>query len=262
MRAVRTLSSWLWPAALALTLLVPSEAGAGTTAPLSSIASLSVPVPLRVPSSVASIPGLTIKTSDVSSTQWHDLVASTGRGYCLAQRENGYRWMAAYGATARSASEDLDLDRLIEKDGTVTLERTRVHFDPPSATITATGRSQVELKELARSPAGIVVWAYREERAIVVLARRVEGGVESRQMGSEDNGLPFVSSQGCPFAGGRLDARRPDAGAFVQLTGSLPSRGSGKEKVVPRFIVDVSLSQVARDPEPLLAVRVRTQDAP
>jgi hypothetical protein len=258
---MRTSPSLLAASALALTLLVPSEAGAGTTAPLSSLAALPRPTALKAPSVPTPIPGLTLKTKDgYGSTQYHELFASTGRGYCLAQKENGYRWMGSYGSGARSASEDLDLDRLTEKDGTVTLERTRVHFDPPSGTITATGRSQVELKEIAHTPAGVVVWAYREDGAIVILAKSVERGVESRRLSTEETSVPFVSADGCPFAGARVDARKPEAGAFAQLTGSLPAQGTGKDKVVPHFVVDVSLTRVARDPEPFLGVRVRLKD--
>jgi hypothetical protein len=246
-------------AAALLTVFVPAEAAAGTTSPLSAIAALPRPVDLKASNGV--IPGLTMKTKDgYQRTEYHELFASTARGYCLAQKEIGYRWMGSYGASARSATEDLDLDRLTEKDGTVTLERTRVHFDPPSGTITATGRSQVELKEIARTQAGVVVWAYREDGAIVVLAKNVERGVESRHIGSEENGVPFVSTDGCPFAGARLDARKPDAGAFVQLTGALPAQGTGKDKVIPHFVVDASLTRVLRDPEPMLAVRVHLKD--
>jgi len=246
-------------AAVGSMLLVPGAAAAATS-PVSALAALPGPVALRAPGAVTPVAGLTMTTNDRGRTTWHDLVAATGRGYCLAQKESGYRWMGSYGANARGATEDLDLDRLVEKDGTATLERTRVHFDPPSGTITATGRSQVELKEIARTPAGVVVWAYREERAIVVLAKRVSGGVESHQIGSAETGVPFVSVDGCPFAGARLDARKPEAGAFVQLTGALPAQGTGKDKVLPKFIVDASLSRVARDPEPLLAVRVRVHE--
>ena len=251
----------MWGAASValLMLAAPSAAGAGT-APLSSIATLKGLGPLRAPSAVTPVPGLTLTTKDHGRTTWYDLAASTGRGYCLAQKESGYRWMGTYGATANGATEDLELDRLVEKDGTATLERTRVHFDPPSGTVTATGRSQVELTEISRNPAGVVVWAYREERAIVILAKRVEGGVESHQIGSAGAGAPFVSVDGCPFAGARLDARKPEAGAFVQLTGALPAQGTGKDKTVPKFIVDASISRVARDPEPVLAVRVRMHD--
>jgi hypothetical protein len=138
------------------------------------------------------------------------------------------------------------------------LERTHLAFDPPSATLTATTRSQVELHEIARSVDGVVVWAFREGGDIIVLARNVDRGQESRKEADDEGMFPFVSADGCPYAGARLDARKPELGAFVQLAGELPAQGTGKDKVTPRFFIDASLSRVARDPEPRLAVRVRT----
>lgn len=249
-------------AALALTVLVPSVAAAGTTSALSSILVLPAPAALKVPEATGTVPGLTMKSKEgYGPLRWLEMFAATSRGYCIAQKVFGFRWMGTYGASARSQTEDLDLDRLTEKDGVVTLERTRVHFDPPSATITATGRSHVVLTELTRTAAGVVVWAYREDGAVVVLAKRVERGVESHQLASENTGgVSLISADGCPFAGARLDARKPDAGSFAQLSGALVPQGTGKDKVIPKFIIDASLSRVARDPEPLLAVRVRMQD--
>jgi hypothetical protein len=66
-----------------------------------------------------------------------------------------------------------------------------------------------------------------------------------------------VSSSDCPFGIARLDTRVAAAGTVAQLRGTLPSEGTGKAKVTPRFTADVSLSRLARDREPLLAVRVR-----
>lgn len=245
----------------ALSLLAPSEAQAGTKAPLSSLASLPAPTPPRTPETTDAVAGVTVKTKDgYGGTVWHDVNASTGRGYCLATTEGGYRWMRSWGTSSKGTASDLDLDRLVEKDGKATLERTRVHFDPTDASLTTRGRSQVELREIARTPAGIVVWAFRDGKDVVVLARNVERGVESRHPSTEDGGFPFVSADGCPFAGARLDARKPDAGSVAQLTGALAPVGTGKDKVVPRFMVDASLSRVARDPEPMLAVTVRVRD--
>ncbi len=246
---------------LAAVVLVPSEARAGTRSPLSALAALPAPIALKAPEATTTVAGVVVKSKEgYRSTQWHDVSAATGRGYCLASKEGGYRWMGTYGTSSRSPAEDLDLDRLVEKDGKVTLERTRLRFDPSDASLTASGRSQVELREIARTAAGIVVWAYREGRDVVVLTRNVERGLESRHAELGGFEFPFVSAEGCPFAGARLDARKPEVGTFVQLTGELPSHGKGKEKVTPRFIVDASLSHVARDPEPMLAVRVRVRD--
>ena len=245
----------------AASLLAPREARAGTRAPLSSLAALPGPVAPRTPEATPAVVGATVKTKDgYGSTRWHDVNASTGRGYCLATTETGYRWMSSWGTSAKSTATDLDLDRLVEKDGKVTLERTRVHFDPSDATLTSKGRSQVELHEIARSAAGVVVWAYRDGRDVVVLARNVERGVESRRPGEEEGMFPFISSDGCPFAGARLDARKAESGSLVQLVGSLPAVGKGKDKVIPHFIVDVSVSRVGRDVEPMLAISVRTRD--
>jgi hypothetical protein len=242
-------------------VLVPADARAGTTAPLSSLGVLPAPVPPRTPEATATVAGVVVKSKDgYGNTRWHDVNAATGRGYCLSASEGGYRWMSSWGTSAKGSASDLDLDRLVEKDGKATLERTRVHFEPSDATLTTKGRSQVELHEIARTPAGIVVWAFREGRDVVVLARGATSGIESRRTGADEAMFPFVSSDGCPFAGARLDARKAEGGSVAQLVGDLPPVGTGKDKVVPRFLVDASLSRVGRDPEPRIAVSVRIRD--
>jgi hypothetical protein len=194
--------------------------------------------------------------------KWHELTASTARGYCFATSDSGPRWTSTWGLRSRGQAEEIDLDRFVERDGKATFERTRVVLDPKTGTVTAKGRSSVELQEIVRGPEDVVAWAYRDGKDIVILARHAERGVESRRKTNDDDGsFPFVSADECPFAGVRLDARKPDAGAFVQLSGSLPAKGKGKERVVPRFVIDASLSKVARDPEPLLAVRVRVSQS-
>jgi hypothetical protein len=252
-------------ATIAAAVLVPSEARAGSTSPLSALAVMpAAPAPGRVmesPNPPVAIPGVALKSRDgYRDTKWHDLNAATSRGYCLVSREGGYRWMASWGTSSRSNAEALELDRLVEKDGKVTLERTRLHFEPSDASLIATSTARVELREVARSPAGVVVWGFREGRDVIVLARNVDRGVESRPADSDESSMPFVSAEGCPFAGARLDARNPQNGSVAQLNGALPARGEGKDKVVPQFSVDVSLSRVARDPEAKLAVRVRVRE--
>jgi hypothetical protein len=229
---------------------------------LSSIATVPVATPLKSPEKPAAIPGLALTSKDgPDATRWHEVKAATGRGYCIQSQTGSTGWSSSRGVSSRGAAEELDLVRLVEKDDKATYQLTRVHFDPPSGTLTATSRWAVELTEIARTPAGVVVWAYRDGKDVVVLARNVDGGVASRPpAGGDDAPFPFVSVDGCAFAATRLDGRKPESGAVAQLAGSLPARGTGKEKVVPRFIVDASLSRVTRDPEPRLAVRVRLQD--
>lgn len=249
-------------AASASATLADASPTAGASSPLSAITALPAlsPVKAAVPQAVA-VPGVTLKTTESRrGAKWHALTATTARGYCFSSTEAGYRWMSDYGTSSTAtSSEELDLSRVVEKDGTATLERTRLVIDPGLGTVTAKGRSTVALRELARSEAGVVVWAFREGKNVIVLARKVERGVESAAK-VDDGTFPFVSADGCPYAGARLDARDPAAGSFVQLSGALPAKGTGKDKVIPRFMVDVSLSRVARDPEPMLAVRVRVKD--
>jgi hypothetical protein len=252
-------------AMLGAAVLVSPPASAGKTAPLSSLASLPNPVAPRVPEAGAgvAVPGLTVKTTEANGhgSRWHDVKAATGRGYCISGREGGASWLSSWGTTDRGTAEQLDLMRVLEKDGKVTLERTRVSFDPPSGSLTSLGRSHVELREVARTSAGIVVWAYREGRNTVVLARNVGRGVESRTLVDSESGMSsFIATDGCPYAGVHLDGRKPEGGTFAQMSGELPAQGKGKDKVIPKFVIDASLSRVARDPEPMLSVRVSVRD--
>lgn len=258
MHAMRSL---LAATVLGAVAFVPSVASAGITTPLSSIATLPVATPLKIPETPATVPGLALSSKDgPRATRWHELTAATGRGYCIQSTDGGLSWASSRSTSSNGSAEDFGLVRLVDKDDTVTLEQTRVHFDPPSGSVTAMSRSSVALKEIARTPTGVVVWAYREGKNVVVVARNVERGIESRRSSSNETASPFASVDGCAFAGARLDGRRPEAGSVVQLTGNLPARGKGKDKVVPKFIVDASVSHVTRDPEPMLAVRVRVQD--
>lgn len=272
--AMRASYTCMMATTVAAAVLVPWEAHAATTSPLSALAAVpALPAPAapraggvtETPNPPVAVPGVTVKTKDgYRDTKWHELDAATGRGYCLVTREAGMRWMSSWGTSSRSNAEDLELDRLIEKDGKATLERTRLHFDPSDVTLTAMGTVRVELHEVARAGGGgaqpVVVWGFREGRDVIILARNVERGVEARPPGSDDSQIPFVSAEGCPFAGARIDARKPEDGSVAQLDGSLPARGSGKDQVIPHFWVDASVSRVARDPEAKLAVRVRVRE--
>lgn len=248
-------------AALVAPVVVSSSAHAGSPTTVSTLSVLNAPVPLKPSDPPARVPGLTLTSKDGhAATRWHEVNAATSRGYCLTSTNGGFAWMGSYATGSRSPSEDLDLVRLVEEDGAAKYERTRVHFDPPSGTLTAMARSSVPLTEVARTREGIVVWAFRDGGQVFVLARRVNHGFESLARKTDEGIMPFVSSDGCPFAGARLDNRKPENGSFAQLSGNLPARGTGKDKVTPSFIIDASLLRVARDPESTLSIRVRVKE--
>jgi len=247
---------------------VAVAAHAGARSPVSSLASLpaptlqkpgAAPTPLRV-----SAPGATFMPPRNGRSS-SGLVASTSHGFCFRSDSGFHGWAQTWSITSWTEPQEVDLDHLVEKDGKAVLERTRLVVDPTSSTAVAKSRATVELREVARNDAGVVVWAYRQGRDVVVLARRVDSGTEAPAPGAraakdDEPDVPFISSEECPYAGARIDASRPEAGAAAQLAGSLPPRGTGKDKVTPRFFVDASLSRVARDPEPMLAVRLRMRE--
>ncbi len=242
------------------------EATAGVQSPLSAVPSL----PKLKPSAtvgtpgVASdvLPGVRLKASNAAgASRWLELSAAKKSGYCFEPSQNNLSWTATTGATAGSPSQELTLVRLVETtDGHATFERTQVHFDPASASLTAMGRTSVELKEVARSAAGIAVWAFRSGNQITVLARDVEMTAEVLPAGTADD-RPTVFGSDCGFGGARLDVSKPENGAVAQLAGTLPRGGKGKDAVRARFVVDVSVSRVSVDPEAMLAVRIRMRDS-
>jgi hypothetical protein len=237
----------------ALTLATPSAAG--STVPVSTLPSLAVVA--KSQKRVASVAGLVVqKTPPYPKATYVNVDAAASRGYCFVSRDYTLRLAKSVG------SDDVkELWHLSESGGEVTLERTLLDIDRETREVLVAGRASARLREVARSPSGVVAWAFRDGADVVVVAKGADGGVESVHPTRDDEPsvVPFVSSE-CAFGAVRIDARAPDKGAAGQLVGSLPPKGEGKDKVIPRFAVDVSLSRVARDPEPTLAVRVRVRD--
>lgn len=249
-------------AAVLLATLVPTEASAASTSPLSALAALPKPTALKIPTATTTVQGLVLKTTEHRSSKWHELRSATGRGYCMEiDQGTGRQWTSTFGVSDRGEASELALLRLLTDGEKTSLERTTVKFEPSSAEMVATGRSTVELHEISRQN-GVVVWAYRDGRNVVVIVRNVDRGIEARKPSGEEAepSFPFISVDGCSFAGAHLDTQKIDRGTFAQLVGSLPAKGTGKDKVTPRFTVDASLSRVTRDPEAKIAIRVRVID--
>ncbi len=165
----------------------------------------------------------------------------------------------AYG----TSSNEVDVFRLLEaRDGTM-LERMRLSALATTKEVTVMSRTRVKLREVRRSPNGeVLVWAFRDPRGVSIVSRtsrqaQVVSAVELDAAGPTS----VVTVQNCGFAMARMTPRAPALGAVAQIAGSLEPRGKGKERVVPRFVVDASVSRVTRDPETLLAVRIRLLDA-
>lgn len=245
-----------WLAAAVASVAVAADAHAATMSAIPRLSAMAAMTPLK-DAVVEKLPGITMKPEGVAGmTRWRDFTAATSRGYCLADSGNdGTSLYDSYRRYATMTKGDIDVVRLVEKDGRASIERTRVHFVDNALVPDVMGRSTVALVEVAHSEAGSV-YGYREGSEVVLVMKGAESGIEGRKASAEQGGNSFSSSS-CSFGMARLDGV---AGSIAQLRGSLPSRRTGKDKITPRFLVDASVSKLARDKEPMLAVRVRIDD--
>jgi hypothetical protein len=237
-------------------VLVATSVSAGERAPASSLPTMPAPHDRSAdPDKPLGVTGLkvtmTVRAGDAGRPE---VEAATSRGYCLASREYGLR-------LERSSTwdeHDQELWRLGETDGKATLERTRFAVMLPEKDASVKSQVTIPLREVARAN-GVVVWAYREANGdVVVLTRGGDRGREPIEAKKNDGVDSFnaVSSE-CAFGATRIPSSSSRLGGVAQLHGRLKAVGEGKEKVVPQFVVDASLSHVKRDGEPFLAVRIR-----
>lgn len=248
--------AWLVSAAALACLVVAADARAATMSAIPRLSAVGAIAPLK-DAVIEKLPGVTMKPEGVAGvTRWRDFAATTSRGYCLVDSgSDGTSLYDSYRRYSSSTKADLDVVRFVEKDGKASLERTRVHFVDNALVPDVMGRSTVPLAEVGRSELG-PVYAFRDGSEVVLVMKGADSGIDGRKPSGEQSGNSFSSSS-CSFGMARLDG---SAGAVAQLRGSLPTRGTGKDKVTPRFLVDASVSKLARDKEPMLAVRVRIDD--
>jgi hypothetical protein len=195
----------------------------------------------------------------VEATQgWATMTVPAGLGYCIVPAQWGMRIGDSMSSSVEGNQSAYVL-RLVEKDGKVTLEKTRFAFEPKTSTMHAGTRVSIALGEVA-SAGGVKVWGYRDGPNVILLARGVDGGFDTIHPDPENMNPPFIGSDGCPYAIGHLDLDAAKSGAMLQFSGALPTRGKGKDAVTPRFLVDASLAKLSRDPEPMLSVRVRLKE--
>jgi hypothetical protein len=188
---------------------------------------------------------------------WHRIDAEAAKGYCIMTGGSSSMTTQSWNS-AIDESDQAYVVRLVEKDGQARLEVARLAFDAVAGSASGSAPKRVALREIARS-GDVVAWAYREGKRVVVVSRRITGGVDtaSSKLEPEREGedvSPFLANDGCPFVLARLDLRA--AGPIAQLEGAI-SKGKGKARKTRRYVIDVSVSKVARDPEPLVSARVR-----
>lgn len=238
-------------AALVLSVVTPALAGERTN--LSALSTLPSPKEAESPGKTLGVPGLTLKEESPANEPSHyEIKAATGQGYCLVNRENVFEL-----EPTTTETDHHELWRLVEKDGSATLEKTIYQVAPYLNNAWIKSKASVELKALA-TDFGITAWGMRETNGdVVVLARRATFGRESTTMRAESEPLFGNSSSSCTFGAVRVLAASLKGGGSAQLTGRLPAVGEGKSRTEPQFIIDVTALKLSRDPEPVLSVRFR-----
>ena len=144
--------------------------------------------------------------------------------------------------------------RLVEKDGTATLERTRYEIAPFVGNVWVKSKITIELKALA-TDLGLTAWGMREANGdVVILAKRVTFGQESGT--AVRDGL-LEHDVGVHLRGGSDPRRRAQDGRGTRSSRAVSGRRRGKSRVEPQFVIDVSAVKVSRQPEPVVSVRLR-----
>jgi len=224
------------PAALLAVALAPALAAADTT-PLSAFPDR----PARYAQAAGPVP-VTVKPSGSS----HD-VTVTG-SVCLAVDPPAY-WIdgdaAIPGRYAELQVEDgfrFGIERIATRGDVVELERITASI--LHGELVPSARSRIPLREVARLD-GLVVYAYRWGAKIFFLARSAGMAVIRR-----DGALGLEQAPECGVVYTELRVRDSGASQVAQIRGTVP--GTGRP-----FLVDASVAQTGRDPEPLLAVSAR-----
>jgi hypothetical protein len=222
-------------ALLLLSLFAPAVAAADTT-PLSTFPEK----PVRYGQAAGSLPAVATVVGS------NHTVRVTG-GACAIYDPPAY-WIDG-DAALTGASDELEasdpepfgLERLVTRGDTVEIERITASII--YGEIVPTARSRIPLHPVAALD-GLTVYAYRWGARIFLVTRSSETTFRRR-----DGGLGLEEAPGCGpvYTTMRL---RNGSSQLAQIQGTVP--GTGKP-----YLVDASVTQTGRDPEPLLSVSAR-----
>ena len=205
------------------------------------------------PGKTLGVPGLVLKEQQAGRTSYYEVTAAKKDGYCLVSRD---QMLSLADVTTDSDTDEVW--RLVEKDGGATLERTKYQVASYLGNVWVKSKAKVTLKPLA-TDLGITAWGMRDTNGdVVVIAHRATSGRESGPQSKDSGPSSASTSSSCSYGAARIRASALKAGGgSAQLTGRLPAVGEGKERREPQFVVDISAVKLARDPEPIISVRVR-----
>jgi hypothetical protein len=157
------------------------------------------------------------------------------------------------------------VERLIERDGTTSLESTDVWVDPSSRGVRLLAQATLPLRQVGGAPGGMKIFVGRDERADgkryvqFVVTRGGGSRVEQMLVATRSDGMTIVGA--CGHHRVALPANTTGENASMDLSVVLPSlpRGEGasggKAGIRTRPMrVHMSVSQTSADKEPIVAI--------
>jgi hypothetical protein len=225
-------------ALLLLSLLAPAIAAADTT-PLSTFPEK----PVRYGQAAGSLPAVATVAGS------NHTVRVTG-GACVIYDPPAY-WIDG-DAALTGPSDELEtrdpapfgLERLVTRGDTVEIER--ITASVLYGEIVPSARSRIPLYPVARLDS-LTVYAYRWGARIFLVTRSSDTALRRR-----DGGLGLEEAPYCGPVYTMLRIRNGSS-QLAQIQGNVP--GTGKP-----YLIDASVTQTGRDPEPILSVTARLLD--
>jgi hypothetical protein len=228
-------------------------------------------VKLPAATGTVKIPSVVVRRADGS--QAAEVAVDTRKPVCIVQTDvldlgDGQTMEQSWPMANMTGASPFLVQRIIErKDGTHAFEESRVRIDSDALTLTLEARATTPLAEVARTPEGVVVYAFRRGNAAFIVTATREGATSRAGWSAIDEKLsdtmgtsPFAFSPcGMAVTKVSLDGR----GAAATISDRRPgAQKKTKEASGVRrpdgFVVHASVSRVARDPAPVLSVTVRT----
>jgi hypothetical protein len=140
-----------------------------------------------------------------------------------------------------------------EKDGALALEIQ--HIGMAVRDVFVMSRATVKPTRVAAQD-DLVVWGFRTPGGdVILLAKGADRGrLSSTRRGDEDGVMFKSASSECSYGATVLHADAVKSGGIAQLIAVRPPT---KDHAAESFFIDASVTFTSRDPEPVLAVRIR-----
>jgi hypothetical protein len=193
------------------------------------------------------VPG--IKLED--HIQYGSLIVDPARGDCLVSTD----WGMALDTMGSFSDAKHERWHFVEKDGELSIEIQ--HIGMAVRNVFVMSRATVKPVRVA-TEGDLVVWGFRTPGGdVVLLAKGADRGRLSDTQGGGEGVMFRSASSACTYGATVLNAKAIKSGGIAQLAAVRPEKGPHEANSSFTFFVDASIVKTSRDPEPVLAVRIR-----